>query len=124
MNVCVSDIANKWVPFISVVLFILSDAKYQRKKIANAIAHCERALTRNTVLIFILEVKPVPAPRRLPELHDVPYDTPPSSNSGQFIEETEAIYENTNSKKSTETGTPLVVILACDQFTCQTFKDS
>ena len=54
--------------------------------------------------VMLVESKPVPAPRRLPELHDVPYDTPPSSNSEQFIEEQEAIYENTNSKKSTESG--------------------
>ncbi len=48
----------------------------------------------------------MPAPRRLPELHDVPYDTPPSSSSNSgVVEETEAIYENTTSKKAAaETG--------------------
>ena len=50
-------------------------------------------------LICIVEVKPVPAPRgRLPELHDVPYDTPPASHSEQLIEESEPIYENTKHK--------------------------
>ena len=34
MNVSVSVcvIANKWVPLVSIVLFILSDAKHQREK--------------------------------------------------------------------------------------------
>ena len=44
--ICDCDLTNKWVPLISIVLFTLSDIKYQRKfdftiTIANAIAQCE-----------------------------------------------------------------------------------
>ncbi len=42
---------------------------------------------------------PVPVvPRRIPDFHDVPYDTPPPSGqpSAALIENTEPIYENTD----------------------------
>lgn len=46
---------------------------------------------------FTAEVKPIPAPRRPPDFHDVPYDTPtPSGNSSNLIENSHPIYENIN----------------------------
>ena len=44
--VCDCDVANKWIPLISMELFTSSDAKHQRKRSnTNANAQCEWALS-------------------------------------------------------------------------------
>jgi len=52
----------------------------------------------------VAEQKPIPAPRRLPELHEFPYDTPPPTAGppGKFQDGAEPIYVNTRHKKSAD----------------------